>query len=501
MAKQIAAKETWGPNPELGRKRFFEYIDAKHNNEQIKLTGKATEKKVSAHAEKIYNVAMGKIPVNNTTIAQWMADIRTLSIAAKSPKIMLTQLTDLPNSVRYALTNGVGMTNAVRIPFRALKNSFALMDKVEAARSGYTCESLLGFHNRIEGVMDDSVHAHKFISTLSDFVYRSTGVTRWTESFQMAYAVEMNHFLTKQTDKSWEYLNPRTRRWMGRYGINSLDWDIMRDSILIEDGTFGKIESIDPTLFKDVELKRKFLGMFATESRIAIPEPGWREAAIFRGENAGSLQGETMRTFGMFKSFAATQWNTMVRPVFSKFSSGSDRLELATYVLVVAPVFGYGVIAAKALTRGEIPPDPFDGGIEKFGKVYIASLLQSGGLGYAGDILLKPSKGNVSNIATTIVGPLGSDVDGIIRSGHNIFSSATENNGKKWDKTQVELVDKVVNYGLPVLNSWFIGPLGDKYIKNPIKESLDPRYKSRMRAAQRKREKEDVTGGIWFDTL
>lgn len=500
MSEAIARLETYGPSPDLGFKRTVAHAQSIANKqaaEESVLKGKKVPvKNVGNKATAMYKLNTGKVAVANEKWARFNSNLRTAVVNRLAGKILMSSVTDIPLSTWRALYNGLGSKRAFQVPFRMVRTMINNSDAETALKMGYVSNSQLGHFNRIEGRFDDNSLTDKFLQKMSEFMFRAQGLTRWTESAQIANVLETGLALGELSAKKWDALPFNLRRMLGRYGIEESEWKIMRKSLSDVDG--GKI--VDPSLIEDIPLKRKVMGLYSSEAKEAVPTPGSREASIFRQQEAGTLVGEIARNLGVFKSFPITMVNTFITPALNKHATISDKALATFMVFVVLPMFGYLAKSAKQMVAGQKPNDPFKD-IETFSKEWFAGFLQGGGTGIVGDLLFSSENRFGGGKLETAAGPVAGAVGDIFRIGETLLGSGVEGDEDKFDKALTQAFDQVKSYTMPFTSLWYANLLSEKYVEEPIRQKLDPAHKRRKIRKQRKKEREGVNNGIWFNTV
>jgi hypothetical protein len=191
----------------------------------------------------------------------------------------------------------------------------------------------------------------------------ASGLIRWTLGMKLGFAMEFSHALGQTAYKGWKQLNQPMRNTMERYGIGKKEWNLVRLKVRQDKGGLY----LDPSKITDRDLQSKVIAMFREETRAAVLEPGLREATIFQQLPAGTAAGEIIRSVGVFKSFALTYINSVLFPLINKKTPWKSRVTQAAFIAAVLPIYGWISHAAKQVTAGDIPGDPFED-FESFSK-------------------------------------------------------------------------------------------------------------------------------------
>jgi len=139
----------------------------------------------------------------------------------------------------------------------------------------------------------------------------------------------------------------------------------------------------------------------------AMTEARARErVAMTRGVRPGTVWGEAVRSFTQFWSFSAAIMGRHVAPAARGYA-GQAPVALLAHLILASTALGYVSLQAKQLAKGrEMRPLMDDDGEFQGGQLFIASLLQGGGLGLYGDFFFgEASRNGMPATLSAFAGP------------------------------------------------------------------------------------------------
>lgn len=479
MSDDIALVETLGPDPDTAFKKLATYV-----NERYKQDGRI----MSAPAEKMFEVFRGKIGPENIKAARAMAAVRSVSATSRAGKILLSALTDIPISTMRALYSGLGSSRALRLGVRQVYNILTQGDAEKVARMGILSDAMLSFH-RIAGRFEEDSYVSKLTRVYSEFTFRATGLNRWTEGCKLGFAMEFSYAMGDLSKHGWKQLSQQMRNTLERYGLDKVGWNSLRLQMRQDKGGLY----LDPSYLKDRELQAKVTAMIREETRAAILEPGLRESTVFQTVAAGTALGETIRSFGVFKSFALTYINSVLFPIIAKKTPWQSRVTQAAFIMAVLPVFGWVSHAAKQITAGDKPADPFED-FESFSKAYGAGFMQAGGIGIMGDFLFTDENRFGGGFISTAAGPVASDLMDI----KSLIMGAITQMFSTDDQDVARQAVRKAEQFTPGTNLWFTRLPAQRLVYDKMEQAADPNWWKKNSARERKKRREGTTGGQWW---
>ena len=211
------------------------------------------------------------------------------------------------------------------------------------------------------------------------WLMRVTGMNWMNDSLKTAVGITLSNYIAKQSGKKFSQLETSIRTEMEAYGITPEDFELMNGVIREVDGKkYHDISAID-----DVDAQIRINGFFTGFADSAILTPGARSNVFSRGLERGTVKSEFYNLFMHLKSFSVTYGMEILSRGFSKANEG-HRTGMLVKILLTSMVYGYLASTLKDLAKGKEPMSV----AENPGKIMFRSLMQGGGAGFYGDILV-----------------------------------------------------------------------------------------------------------------
>lgn len=221
----------------------------------------------------------------------------------------------------------------------------------------------------------------------------------------------------------------------------------------------------------------KLLGAIADESEYAsLAQDLQTRAAVTRGTQKGTIEGEFLRSIMLFKGFPMAMISRHWGRTADQWRNG-DKVSSVAYgagLTTALTIFGALAMELKDMANGK---DPRDMTTAKF---WGAAMAQGGGVGIFGDILYTGMGGqNRAGVPNwmNLAGPVVSDA----------FEAADltiGNLGEALKGKQTHAGAEAVRYAkghMPFVNLWYAKAAIDHAALNDLQEYLSPGYLSRMR--------------------
>lgn len=289
--------------------------------------------------------------------------------------------------------------------------------------------------------------------------YRVNLFEFWQDGLRRGVAEMYSAHLGAEAVKDWGALNAGTRETLERYGLDAQDWDLVRkglveperpaegfaglrsrreagletpldaaDTAEPEGRRYFTFEALDGISDRDLHRRAGLSGKDATpeaarrlreDLRVrvqamvggvlddAMTEARARErVAMTRGVRPGTVWGEAVRSFTQFWSFSAAIMGRHVAPA-AKGYAGQAPVALLAHLILASTALGYVSLQAKQLAKGrEMRPLMDEDGEFQGGQLFIASLLQGGGLGLYGDFFFgEASRNGMPATLSAFAGP------------------------------------------------------------------------------------------------
>lgn len=403
MSRDIAFMERLGPNP-MATKNFIKQTLAKSaaGEDAAESAARSTNKKV----DELYNILQGthNTPVNRFW-ATTFAGTRQILQSAQLGAAAISAITDVNFNRIARRMNGLPQTKTMMQYLKLLQPLGAEEKGKLAIRLGLTAEgwsTLAAAQMRYTG----DISGPEVTRRIADFVMRASLLSPMTQAGRWAFGMEFLGSLADNVGKSFDELDPMFRKAMERYNINSDRWDIIRTTDLYDykGAKFLRAEDvefrtdIDPRLAR--ELATDIMRMVETETNFAVPSTSVRGRAALTGDlPPGSIGGEMVRSFAMYKNFGVTLVNThIMRGAATPGAKGKGRY--FADLLISTTIMGALALQLKEMAKGRDPRSMDDP------EFWGAAFMQGGGLGIYGDFLFSDLNRFDRGLAETIAGPV-----------------------------------------------------------------------------------------------
>lgn len=339
--------------------------------------------------------------------------------------------------------------------------------------------------------------------------YKVNGFEFWMDGAREGLAATLSSVWGRQADRAWSALEIGTREDFQRYGIDEGAWDLLRGgSTELSDGRrylttdaadmadedallawFGKGDAGDRafavSLARD-DLKLRMQTMVQSVLDDAMTEARARErVGLTRGLKPGTVAGEAVRTFTQFWSFSQAVIGRHIAPAMRGYA-GQSPVALMAHLIVASTALGYLSLQMKQLVKGrELRGLENADGENLMGSLFIASLLQGGGLGIYGDFLFgEANRNGLPATLSSFAGPAVSDAEKLFA----IVNKAVWGDGEDKVDAGGDFAKMAIT-SLPGANIWYTRWALDYLVLYRMQEAMSPGYLERY-----ERRIEDQTG-------
>lgn len=496
LSRDIASLETFGPNPDY----MFRSLLNDYASEDVRSNrGKAG--KVRAMRDKtegLYNYVSGKtLPVGNRRFAEYADNLRQWLISSRLGSALLSSFSDVGTMRLLSKVNNLPQMQLWGNTLRGFNPADADFKRL-ARRSGLGLDSVIGDINRFGmGTLAPSK-----ARVLSNAVMRASGLNYWTDAHKTGFGTTMMSaygHLVKTFDRM-DKLDPQDHK-IARTKADQKTWDIWR---MAEQEDWGggndtmltpeSIMRIDNSKLADVGYKdpegaklramQSLLGAVIEETDLAVTTPGMRDQYRVSGRfQRGTVTGELARSVMLFKSFPIA----FCFKHWARASAMDGRLGVAKYMtslIVSTTLLGALAYQAKQLANGNNPDD-----MDNL-TFWQQALLQGGGLGLYGDLLLSDHTRYGSGAFASLLGPVLGELDDVIKVLQGVPVNAVDGKPQQTGGDVVKLVKGLMPFG----NLWYTKAITNHLIFNQAQEWLSPCYLERSEA----RAKQQFHTSYWW---
>ena len=483
MARDIAAMEILGPNPEGTMNWLRQAIQkeaaskAAGGRGRIRGDGQAALDRARKMTHRIDTVwssirAASNTPVD-TTIANTMGVVRSLITASVLGQAAISSISDLGTAMIARKFAGLPASSTIKEAIAATMPT----TRREAVAAGLILDSaahVMHAQARYVGTLGGPAWSQY----LADRVLTYSGLTPWTQAGKHAFGLSFQYEAAKLVGQAYDKLPDAFRNTFARHGISAKDWEFIRKSELHR--TEQGVAMLRPAEIADragETTALRYLEMIQAETEFAIPSGSHRSrTALISDVQPGTFIGEIARSFAMFKSFG-TVFLLLHGARIHRMIAGGDKPGAAGYagsLLLSTTIFGALALQLKQVANGR---DPRDMNEQKF---WSAALLQGGGLGIYGDFFFADVNRFGGGMATTIAGPpVGKINDFWNLTGGNLVQLAS---GEKTNFGR-ELV-KFAKGSIPGGNIWYLKLAFERNVLDQLQTIVDPEAQKAFRRQQ-----------------
>ena len=289
---------------------------------------------------------------------------------------------------------------------------------------------------------DESVSGH--VSAIANIFMKYTALPYIFDRTQAGVREMLASRLGRSVGKTFDELDPRQSKMLGKYGIGEDEWNLLRavpnlpvvegrayltpkdatriestaaEALLRKRGTLGPQEELPSleTTAKAVdglrnELSDKLLSYYGDAAAHAVVTPGVRERAMLLGATRpGTIEGELARYVTQFKMWPVAGMSQVIgREIYLGGSKGRAAWQLGTLVGLGA-LAGYMRMTVNDVALGHPIRNPLDP------RTLLAAVAQSGGFGILGDFLFGETSRMGGGLVSTLAGPVVGDADAMVK--------------------------------------------------------------------------------------
>jgi len=349
-------------------------------------------------------------------------------------------------------------------------------------------------------------------SYASRLFFKVNGLEAWMDGARSGVAEMLSSIWGRQADRAWGALEIGMREDFTRYGLNEQAWELLRGGAMtLDDGrrylTTDAVDAADEagllawagtkteglsgdaraaavtSARNELRLRMQTLAQSAIDD--ALTEPRARETVgLTRGHKPGTISGEAFRTFTQFLSFSQAVIGRHLAPALRGYA-GQQPVALMAHMIVASTALGYLSLQMKQLVKGrEFRGLENDDGEDLKGQLFIASLLQGGGLGLYGDFLFgEANRNGLPATLSTFAGPAVSDAEKLFAIVNKaVWGDEDERQDAGGDAVKFAVASA------PGANVWYTRWLLDYLVLWRMQEVMSPGYLERYERRVEKRE-------------
>jgi hypothetical protein len=496
MARDIAAMEVLGPNPQNMLNHLMGVVQkASPNSANIPKVKKRVDD-MWAHITGTANMPVGNRLANSA------AGARNLISAASLGSATLSAITDLGFQAAARRFAGVPMASQLT----DFLKQFGTGNTREAVRAGLILDSAVhAMHQQARYL--GSISGRTISGYINDRVLTYSGLQAWTQAGKHAFGLAMQAEFADRIGMAFDQLPGALKRTLERHGFDAASWDAIRGAglggnaraqlLYQPDGRSSFLRPREIAQLVNQDLADRYVSMILRETTFAVPESTVAARAGMMSQNQpGTFVGELIRSAGQFKSFGIAVAMLHGGRTMRELSQAGywNKVRGAGYaagLLITTTLLGALAMQLKEIANGR---DPRKMDMSKEGKKFWgAAVLQGGGMGIYGDFLFADVNRMGGGLSSTIAGPMVDRVNNLLR-----LTTGNMQQGVLGDKTNFgREVTKFVHQNTPGSSLWFMRLAYERVLMDQLQYLTDKDAHSafQKRMALRKR---DYGNEFWW---
>lgn len=349
--------------------------------------------------------------------------------------------------------------------------------------------------------------------------YKANGFEFWSDGVRRGAGQMLGAHFGREAANDFASLRPGTREQLDRFGIDAAGWDILRKGVEpAEDGrTYMTFDALDKASDFDLlrwagltgkaatpenaarareDLGLRFRTLIGDTLDTALSEARAREnSALKLGSKPGTILGEAVRLFTQFWAFPLSFMGRHVGPALAG-ANGKAPAFLLGHLILSTTIFGLASMQAKQIVKGrEMRPLRDEEGRPRF-DVFLAAMLQGGGLGIYGDFLFGEYNRFGGSPIATLGGPAVGEMEKALKLFGHLRGALDPN--LTGDERAESLGDagadtaRFITGNTPFINLWWTRQALDMGLLWHMNEALSPGW-----AARYEKRVEEETGAAF----
>ncbi|WP_226018393.1 hypothetical protein [Novosphingobium sp. FKTRR1] len=493
MSRDIAAMRVLGPNPaatvrwlgDVLRKDALPTVAL--NDDVVKLGSDAGRgAKILTDLWDYYAGNMTAIAPENRSTARFFSGVRNWNVMSKLGSAALSAMpTDPMFSGMTAKFNGLPVMDTAATWLRTFNPADA-GHRDAALHAGLVFAEMTG---RAEQMWrDGQFNMHEFTRRGANALLETTLLTPHTVAAKQAIGLSFMKDWAENADSAFVDLAEPKRQALERYGIDAADWDRLRGTGAVEQGSVRLLRPADlarSDVAGGLDSAVKFMSLIDSETKFGVPGESLRaQAAVATMGHStrierGTIGGELLHSATQFKTYSVVWMMThLERALYGR--GGISRMQYALTLPIFLTIGGYIADSLIDLSRGETPsPDltPL-----RLGR----AMVRGGGLGILGDIASQSMAGQqgrtTGGVTGFLVGPtLGAVADPI--AALTLGNIGEASSGKDMHLGS-ELV-RQARQAVPGSNAWYARVAMNRLVMDQLQTLADPNYRQSFQRIER----------------
>ena len=501
-SREISMLRTFGPDSEQTFTRLatlanqLEDITRKGTGGKEGLfAGKGYNKGIK-EAQKMFDHISGKEFVPESAwekgFSKFNTELRGIMISSKLGAAFLASLADFSYGGVTRNINGMPITGQVQNYVKMFRGN------EQQARAAKVVGDMFLDDIRAGARIHGELMGTGIFSRFSNKLMKISGLESGTLAARKAFRYEFQIHMGRIANQNYADINKNTKVMMKRYGINEDDFNKMKSIKLTSDIKDKQVKYLTIADIDDADLKFKLSRWMSTESLIAVPTMTIRSrAAMMAGTKPGTVSGEAVRHFMLFKNFPitiiATQANRMINGL--QGHSRSTKLIYGTSVVTSTTLMGTAILQFKRMMTGKDP-------LPMNAKTLTAGFTLGGAGGLISDLIFYDPSHYGGNRYTNLLGPTVpflNDATNFVLSPiiGPVFEGKPLDESMWWSEKNLAKGFQFLERNAPFTNLWYTRLAKERFFTDLVNESLDPEF-NRKKALRETKERKNYGSGYWW---
>lgn len=527
MARDIAAMEQFGPNPnatvewlkQIVQVEAAKAVDGKPSiYRQRNMAADAVRDAMGGTSHRIdavYQYVRGRSMVSGKMATGFGSVRNVLTSALLGSAAITAGTTDPFIDMAARKLSGLPMTKALW----GITKTFSEGTREQAVRSGIIMDDflhILGDEARFAGQIGGS----EWSKWLAERTMALSALEPMTQARKHVFALDFQAAIADQAGESWDTLNPYLKRTLAGYGLDRTAWDVIRATPAhAPDGGAGFIRPADVATLTDgpaLPKVQKLLGIDSADQETAAAQTAsgvrriaeqYLEAMLQQTERAvptgtarsrsvitgtqpkGTFWGEVVESGLLFKSFALSFTTMQLQAVAQEGGWLSARGASYAGAMALGLTLGGGLaLQIKNIINGKDPMPMTDP------RFWLQALQTGGGFGLLGDFMFADLSRQNQSLGATLMGPTIGGANDLLQLTIGNLQQAIQ--GKKTNAGR-ELVNTLGRYAPVVSSMWYLRGAYRRVFLDQLQYLLDPEAHKNWRE-QEQRLHTETRQGLWW---
>ena len=527
MARDIAAMEEFGPNPNATVEWLKQIVQVEAGKAVAgeKSLYDASSKSAADVADKlnylgwridaVYNYVRGRAIVSSNTATGFANARNVLTSGLLGSASVVAATTDPFIDFAARKMSGLPATKALW----GIVKTFSEQTKEQAVRSGMVMDDFLhimGDEARYAGQLAGS----EWSRWLAERTTTLSALEPMTQARKHVFALDFQGAMADAADKTFENVPAYLKRTMEGYGIDRTAWDVLRSTPLhTPEGGAGFLRPIDVAALADGpalpniqkllgidtadaaiaagqasagvrRIAEQYLEMMLQQTERAVPAGTARARSFITGAAPkGTVFGEIMESGLQFKSFSLSFTTLQLQTIAQEGGFKSAKGAAYAGALAIAATLGGGIaMQLKAVANGKDPQPMNDP------RFWMQALQTGGGFGLMGDFMFADVNRQNQSLGTQLMGPTVGLVNDLSRL---TIGNAQELMQGKNTHIAREGINMAGRYTPVVGSLWYTRAAYRRVFLDQLQYLTDPDAHKNFREQEQKLRSETRQGFYW----